>query len=193
MNRLGVLLASLAVAATISLHAQTILLPERWRFALGDSSVYSDPSFVDTSWALINVPSPWEDEGYPGYDGFAWYRTSFAVDEALLDKRFYLFIGKIDDADEVFLNGTRIGATGGFPPKATTAWDRQRIYPVPAGLLRQKNIIAVRVYDMMIAGGIVAGTIGLYDEKDYEWTVHPPPGPRAAMNGRLAVCLRGWT
>ncbi len=193
MNLLNTYLAMLLTATAVSAHAQTLMLPERWRFTAGDSAVFGDPAFVDTGWTMISVPATWESQGYPDYDGFAWYRTTFPVDTLRMPGLHYLFLGKIDDADEVFLNGVRIGSSGAFPPKPATAWDTQRIYPIPHGVLRAKNVLAVRVYDMMLAGGITSGLIGLYNEKDYAWTMHPPKGPKISFfqpvtaNGLIAA------
>jgi sialate O-acetylesterase len=83
---------------------QTMLLDLRgkWRFEIGDDPARANPSFNDASWVDISVPSPWEDQGFPGYDGFAWYRKHFTADPQWEGKVLYLSMGKIDDADDCF-------------------------------------------------------------------------------------------
>ena len=49
----------------------------KWKFELGDDANRASVAFDDSKWAEIFVPSPWEDEGYPGYDGYAWYPQTF--------------------------------------------------------------------------------------------------------------------
>lgn len=180
--RLTVLILCGIVLSCRFAHAQTMLLPERWLFTTGDKAAYTDVSFDDRNWKTLWVPSPWEHQGYPNYDGFAWYRVHFEVDDALVGQTPYLVLGKIDDADQTYLNGVCIGATGGFPPHAQTAFADLRVYHIPPGVLKKNNVLAVRVFDMGGLGGITEGPIGLYDEQSYQREFHPPPGPRASWH-----------
>lgn len=165
----------ITLLAICSAHAdekwrRVIDLEGRWRFSIGDNKKWAEPSYNDREWELIDVPSSWEDEGFNGYDGFAWYRKSF--DGASLKNirgSFSLFAGYIDDVDEVFLNGHKIGSSGSFPPRYHTAYDAQRNYYIPSEYINFQgaNIIAIRVYDAEIEGGIRSGDIGVYvDDTD---------------------------
>ena len=134
-----------------------------WEARLGDV-----PDSADVSgWAPIRVPGAWEDQGYPGYDGFAWYRTSFSLDAKTADvvrmEPPFLLLGRIDDADEVWLNGTRIGGSGRMPPYYKTAYFGFRTYRIPPDLLRSDapNELTVRVYDAGLEGGILEGPVAL--------------------------------
>src|SRR5687768_10787322 len=48
-----------------------------WKFSIGDNRKWADPKYVDNDWENIDVPSNWEDEGFNGYNGYAWYRKTF--------------------------------------------------------------------------------------------------------------------
>jgi hypothetical protein len=135
-----------------------------WKFSIGDRTEWSRADFDDRNWESINVPSSWENEGFHGYDGYAWYRKTFFLPANYSGKSFILQLGFIDDADEVYINGTFIGRTGGFPPEYETAYNIYRNYPVPQKFLKlnSMNVIAVRVYDSKLEGGIVRGNVGLY-------------------------------
>ena len=139
-------------------------LNDEWRFATGDDPSRALPDFDDSSWRNIKVPSQWENRGVKNYDGFAWYRHSFSIDSSVTNQPVFAFLGQIDDVDEVFVNGHRIGGTGAFPPEYDTAWNRWRIYRIPEGVLQigPDNVIAVRVYDEKMGGGIIRGNIGLF-------------------------------
>ena len=65
-------------------------------------------------------------------------------------------MGKIDDADETFFNGVKVGGLGHFPPNYVSAWDISRHYKVPHDIIHYggKNSIAVRVFDGVGQGGI---------------------------------------
>lgn len=155
---------------------QVLDLSGGWSFFIGDNKKWADPQLDDRGWEKIRVPSKWEDHGFSGYDGYAWYRKSF--DGTLLSgegSSFSLFLGYIDDVDEVFLNGHRIGSSGSFPPRYHTAFNARRSYFIPQEFLNLKgrNVIAVRVYDAGIEGGIVSGDIGIYsNEQDKSMAVN---------------------
>lgn len=139
-------------------------LKGNWKFSIGDDLSWADRNFDDSAWDEIRVPSSWEDEGYPGYDGYAWYRKSFDYDEDFDGKNLTLILGFIDDVDEVYLNGIRIGTTGSFPPTFFTSYNSQRMYHIPFYLLNKdsKNVIAIRVYDEILQGGMLHGNFGIY-------------------------------
>lgn len=140
----------------------------RWQFHLGDDKRWADPAYDDGSWESIFVPAAWEDEGFPGYDGYAWYRTTFPTTDAMRTRPRYLMLGRIDDVDEVYVNGYLVGNEGSFPPHYETAYHRTRFYFIPAEFLNPngENVIAVRVLDETLAGGIVEGRIGVYSRLD---------------------------
>lgn len=112
-------------------------------------------------WRWTGVPSHWSGE-MERYDGFGWYRCVVDV-PAEARGPFVLFVGAIDDADETFVNGTLVGSTGKMPPQASTAWQAERKYPLPDGLIQPGNpaLIAVRVHDSGGAGGISGGRLEL--------------------------------
>lgn len=149
-------------------YDRVVSLHGKWKFNIGDKSLWADPYFNDKTWESIYVPSKWEDEGFNGYNGFGWYRTSFEGAE-LQDKNgsYSLFLGYIDDVDEVFLNGHKIGSSGSFPPRYHTAYNAFRNYFIPREFINftGKNVIAVRVYDAEIEGGIVSGEVGIYSSR----------------------------
>ncbi len=134
-----------------------------WKFSIGDNPEWKNPYFKDTDWEDIKVPSFWEDEGFNGYDGYAWYRKSFSISEKYVNHTLYLNLGYIDDVDEVYINGKLVGCSGSFPPFYRTSYYSERSYPIPASFLKSgNNTIAVRVYDAELGGGINNGDIGFY-------------------------------
>jgi hypothetical protein len=135
-----------------------------WKFSIGDDKQWASQYFRDKDWEEIRVPSQWEDQGFYGYDGYAWYRKHFFCSSDFKGKSIYLSVGYIDDVDEVYLNGTLIGTTGSFPPDYNTAYNSFRKYYIPENLLKfnSDNVIAVRVYDSQMGGGIVSGDVGFF-------------------------------
>jgi len=157
-----------------SIQAQS-LLPSTWKFATGDDPSWASATFEDKDWKEIKVATFWENQGYVGYDGFAWYRATVVIPSSLKQSAikyggFSLELGKIDDIDETFFNGKSIGSTGIFPPKNISAYDKFRKYIIPASAIRwdQGNVIAIRVFDGGGGGGlgsepVTLGVNGLSD------------------------------
>ncbi len=141
-----------------------INLEGNWRFSIGDNLEWASLNYNDSQWEKIYVPSSWEDEGFNGYNGYAWYRIKFTLPKSYNGSTLYLALGKIDDVDETYVNGKLIGKSGTFPPDYQSTYYAWRNYPVPSEILNRNgiNLIAVRVYDSQLSGGIVEGDIGIY-------------------------------
>ncbi len=143
-----------------NLSAQN-LLKEHWRFSTGDQMGWADPDYKDDTWGLIKSGVPWEEQGFAHYDGFAWYRQSVLVPALMRPQAgkmggFLLDLGKVDDVDDVFFNGQKIGHTGSMPPNYSSAYDQRRVYLVPESAIRwdEANVVAIRVYDSGGNGGM---------------------------------------
>lgn len=139
-----------------------------WKFTIGDNPAWAIPDFNDSNWERIFVPQSWEAEGFKNYDGYAWYRKNFTITVPKSAQFVYLNIGYIDDADEVYINGKLVGASGKMGPVAETAYNIPRMYPIPKEILNDKeeNLIAVRVFDEYDNGGIIGGDINISLDAD---------------------------
>jgi len=139
-----------------------------WKFNIGDNMHWAETDYDDSGWEKIFVPSAWEDEGFNGYDGYAWYRRTITLTPEQKEKNLYLHLGFIDDVDEVYLNGHFIGFSGAFPPSYFTAYNLERNYRIPSEYLYtdRPNLIAIRVYDHELGGGILRGKIGIYEDTE---------------------------
>jgi len=88
-----------------------------WQFHLGDDMAWAAPGFDDSGWEPISVDRPWGAQSHYGYTGFAWYRRH--VDFAPLpgvDSGVVLLLPAVDDACEVYWNGSLIARIGKLPP-----------------------------------------------------------------------------
>lgn len=173
-NQIFLTLFSIAamVFLTLTSHAENLKvllnMEGTWRFTIGDNPEWAKPEYDDSKWDMLFVPKSWESSGYVDYNGFAWYRKSFEFNGSLNDEILFLLLGYIDDVDEVYLNGHLIGASGIMPPLVVTAYNIKRKYALPEDLLNKngKNVLAVRVYDEYLDGGIYAGPVGIFYDED---------------------------
>lgn len=107
-----------------------------------------DPTFVPKGWKSINIPGYWEDQGIKDLNGVVWYRRAINVPASMLNKSAKVYLGRIIDADEVYINGQQIGRTTYQYP--------QRRYSVPADLLKAgENVLTVKVSNYNGKGGFV--------------------------------------
>ena len=125
-----------------------------------------DITYVPEGWHKYWLPGYWDDQGVSGLNGIVWFRKEINVPESMTGKTVKLFVGRIVDADNVYVNGVLSGSiTYQYPP---------RRYNLPSGLLKPgKNIIVIRVTNTSGKGGFV------------------PDKPYYLIAGRDSIDLRG--
>ncbi len=97
----------------------TVALDGDWQFHLGDNPDWASPTLDDSGWERIGVDKPWGDQAHFGYTGYAWYRRHVNfLPVAGVESDLALLLPPIDDAYEVYWNGSLIGHRGKLPPHA---------------------------------------------------------------------------
>lgn len=115
---------------------------------LSGPTPWYDPAYAPKGWRQIALPGYWEDQGVKDLDGSVWYRKEVDVPASMTGRAAKVFMGRIADADQLYINGQLIGNTTYMYP--------QRRYAVPVGVLRPgKNLIVVRVINHYGKGGFV--------------------------------------
>ncbi len=107
-----------------------------------------ESSYNPAGWHKFWLPGYWEDQGIKDLDGVVWFRKVIDIPANMTGKPARLFMGRIVDADIVYVNGIRSGnITYQYPP---------RRYNLAPGLLKPgRNLIAVRVTNYSGKGGFV--------------------------------------
>lgn len=133
-------------------------LKEKWHSGAAGSVTWMQGLIADGIEVCVGVP--FEQFLQRNYDGWAWYRLEFKAPEALLNSdKVYFCAGAIDDFDEVYVNGQLIGKTGA---EVAHYWTAPRQYVSSSSLLKKdKNVIAVRVFDEKGNGGLVRLPVSL--------------------------------
>jgi sialate O-acetylesterase len=123
----------------------------------GLAEKWADPSYAPKGWKRFAIPGYWEDQGLRDLNGVVWFRREIEIPASLAGLPAKLFMGRIVDADQVFVNGEQIGnITYQYPP---------RRYSVKNGLLKAgKNLVVIRVTN-------TAGKGGFVPDKQYELIV----------------------
>jgi hypothetical protein len=158
-------------------YAQTISLPSSWKFNIGDKPAWALPGFDDAGWETKPIGKMLAAPGQKDHV-FAWYRSHISIPQTMQPAihnggGIVLSLGKIDDADQVFVNGALVGQTGSFPPNYESKWDVDRYYIVPDSVLLwdKENTIAIRVFSMDAEGlGLVQGAYQYRPEAWFDYT-----------------------
>ncbi len=110
----------------------------------------------DDDWKQMNVPGYWSDADNSLSNGVVWFRKETEVPASMVNKPAKLELGRIVDADSVFINGNYVGnTTYQYPP---------RRYVLASGILKEgKNTIVIKVISNSSKGGFVF-------DKPYELT-----------------------
>jgi sialate O-acetylesterase len=136
---------------------------------------------ADADWKRISEPGVWDGE-LAELDGSVWYRAKVLLTETQAKAQATLNLGTIDDDDETWVNGIRVGGTQG-PNGART-------YGVPAGVLKGGfNTVTVRILDTGGQGGFTnAKAINLeVGEAVEEWWVNVQNFPGSVSPSRRVV------
>lgn len=122
---------------------------------LNETIPWFAPDYDDAHWEEADLfAKKWGSDGLNPVNGTHWFRKEFSLPAHLKGESALLRMGCIVDADSVFVNGHFVGTTAyQYPP---------RIYPIPAGLLKQgKNNITVRLISY-------SGNPGYVEDKPYK-------------------------
>jgi len=121
---------------------------EAWSNLNLDDDAFALANFDDSNWKKTPELVAVEDLPVISSDGVYWFRKKIIIDDISSDYTLEIAKG-IDDMDQTFVNGKKIGSTFG--------WNVPRLYTIPKSILVQgENSIAVRVVDTGGGGGFMS-------------------------------------
>ena len=114
----------------------------------GEEEKWYLPDNQSQHWRNINIPGFWEDQGLKDLNGTVWYRKVIDIPASFANNKIRIHLGRIVDANDVYVNGTKVGATGYMYP--------QRRYWVETGIIKPgKNLFVIKVTNNNGKGGFV--------------------------------------
>ena len=130
------------------LEAITGPLPSKDAGMDGNNPLWAGFMVDDRDWGEMELPQLWEDAQLAHLDGVVWFRRNFSLPEEMATAGVELGLAKIDDSDQVWVNGKKVGGL-------TQAYNQLRKYEVGPQILKTgENLITVRVEDTGGGGGI---------------------------------------
>ena len=139
-------------------------VPIQWKFRLDESEHpqrhrYATLDLDDSDWATINIGQAYEDQGYAGYDGWAWYRATFTVAADSVRSVLMAFGGLAAKDAFVYVNGHLVG-------QHYDQWDRPFIFDISDHVVCDgENAVALYLYDDIGMGGVY-GLINVHQPTD---------------------------
>lgn len=130
-----------------------------WRYTTGDNNAYAALMFDDQAWPKITLPVLIPDCQAKTY---YWFRREVILPDELTGKDVVFELGRIDDCDEFYVNGQKVGETGVMPKnqpqgECISAWGQNRNYRISAKYLKPgTNLLAICMYNNDGPGGFRA-------------------------------------
>jgi hypothetical protein len=121
----------------VTLGPSVVPLYGPWKFTVGDSPIdpathaplWAQPDFDDSHWETVDLTPKgtldplggfadyvkgWTARGHAGYSGYAWYRIRVQVAAQPGEKLALAGSSDVDDAYQLFSDGTLVGSFGNF-------------------------------------------------------------------------------
>lgn len=165
-------IALISCRSNVEIETKSLFLNE-WKSKLGDSLIWANPTFNDSDWENYKMENFNRNNRFKHYDGYAWFRTKVVIPSSLKENAYNkdsltLFLGAIDDCDQVFLNGFLIGENTKVVKEYSIAdtafktvdglYATERNYVISKNDKRifwdKENTIAIRVFDIRYGGGL---------------------------------------
>lgn len=165
-----------------------------WRWQVGDDPAWAAPDFDDVGWAHGEPPEPITLMRYP-YRG--WYRLHFTLPPERPEGGWGIALGRIQTADEAYLNGVFIGGEGVIQDQFVDALHKKRVYALPDEFLRTDgNVLAVRVQSSVMDGGLIGARTGFGDQRVLQANAARQALHRKLLEafflGMLSIALAFW-
>lgn len=155
-----------------------ITLNGPWKFTTGDNIKYAAPNYDDSQWETISLTAPpgahdndvglsgyipgWTAMGHENYSGYAWYRMKISLDSLPGRDLALAAPPSVDDAYQIYINGSLIGSEGNFSSAFPIVYSIQPHMFTMRNYRRQNNEITIAFRVWMSSASLVAGAGGIH-------------------------------
>ena len=118
------------------------------------ASGWARPDFDDAGWPCMSLPGYWQSLPEMNFNGVVWFRRTLDLPASWQGQELEVQLGAVDDFDDTYANGERIGGLG---KDVNEAYAQPRCYRISSRLTRTDRLtLAVRVFDHYGLGGFRA-------------------------------------
>ncbi|MHB9130202.1 MAG: sialate O-acetylesterase [Armatimonadota bacterium] len=126
----------------------------------GCTQGWANPATPTTDWETMKLPDTWQHAGH-NISGVFWFRKTVEIPAAWAGKDLSLHIGACDKSEVTYFNNVQVGSL--TLEDRADSWSIPRVYTVPGNLVHAgENLIAVRVFSHMYAGGMIGPTVNMF-------------------------------
>lgn len=132
VSLLAILFAPCVRAQSFDLNRDrqpVVSLDGLWRFHPGDDPAWASPGFDDSAWGRIRSDKGWDQQGYAGLSGYAWYRFQLQAPNG--SEPLSLLLTGIFSSSRIYADGKLIGGAGDLPPHTLTFQPNPEVYDLP--------------------------------------------------------------
>lgn len=141
--------------------------PGNQTFAKG----WARPDHDDRNWPVMELPGMWQLRTALNFNGVFWFRRAMEIPPAWRGRELEIHLGPVDDFDDTYVQGERVGGLG---KETASAYLQPRAYRIPGRLTKTGSLlVAVRVFDHFGLGGF-GGT-------SRQMRLFPPEEPHAGI------------
>lgn len=116
----------------------------------GETPAWALPDYNDESWQEIQIPASWADTEVGSFEGMIKHRYKFKLPGRWANQKLVLELGPIDEMDNTWINGVRVGSH-----LRPSDWATTRTYEIPDGIIQKGwNTLAIQVANTSGVGGI---------------------------------------
>ncbi|MCE9532533.1 MAG: 9-O-acetylesterase [Planctomycetes bacterium] len=106
----------------------------------------TDPDLDTSDWKETAIPKPWQDAGFPDFNGLVWFRHTIEIPKTWVGQELRLHLSIINDSDITWFNGKLIGC---HQIKGSN-----RVYTIAPDLVKAgKNLLTVAILNKEGPGG----------------------------------------
>ncbi len=133
-----------------------------WRYRIGDDPDWASPEYDDEDWPKVTLPGALP-ENIPLFSHqIFWLRAVIELPPSKPES-IAVYLGRVQDADEFYLNGSRIAGQGTIGKKfwdvsSSAAALKVRVYPLPPSDGNSVSV-AIRIQSLSYAPGIPDGPV----------------------------------
>jgi len=140
----------------------TELLDSKWNFQTdakddGYQAGFAQLELNDASWKSIDATDWWQNQGFAGYRGTAWYRKKVMTGDFVDDQKVLLYLGAIDGNAEIYVNERKAAEhLIGTKAQGYSGWDSPITIDMTPYMKAGENVIAIKVTSKEV------GSSGIY-------------------------------
>lgn len=164
-STLGAAENNVSTSVSISSLNKRNYIDKSWQYTFSDENRVDNITETSAGWKNIDLPVP--TLHFNLKRTFCWLKTDFTVSSTLKGQSLGIYMGKLTEAAEVYLNGSLIGFSGAMPPLRPFAVPNvPRSFIIPDKIINYDGVneLYIKVFQFKAYGSVVQPFISDFHE-----------------------------